>query len=102
MTFRITFVQRGNDRWYCDLERIGSQDISLGLYTGPDGRGLFVDDDSAHVQALLSEDQFRIPPESAKDVATREFSRALVALGWGPEVDRHGAVVEPPTDSRRP
>lgn len=100
MTFRIAFVRRGDDRWYCDLERISNRDTSLGLYTGPDGRGLFVDDNKGNVQALLSEGEFGIPAEAAKDVVKRQFAAALVALGWGPEMNRHGVVVEQPAHRR--
>ena len=49
------------------------------------------------VCTLLSEDQFRISPDAAKEEATVEFARALVALGWGPEMNRREIVIERPT-----
>ena len=94
MTFRINFVQRGGDRWYCDLDCISDRNAALGLYTGPEGHGLFVAANEGNGQAILPEDEFRIPPESAKDAAKRKFSMALVALGWGPELDRYGSSVD--------
>ena len=94
MALRINFVQHGDDRWYCDAELIGDHDISLGLYTGPGGHGLLMEDEKGLVRILLDEATFWIPAAAGKKQAAAEFAAGLVSLGWGPEIDHHGLVIQ--------
>jgi hypothetical protein len=99
MTFRIdtvSFVTRENSPWYgrvtFDIKGIeGRGEYGL-LCATPDG--LFLAQ-SAELELLVP--TFRIPEGADKQAASRLLAEALHTLGWGPEVDQAGNIVNSKT-----
>ncbi len=94
MTFRINFIQHDGAQWFCDVERIDGGRTTVELYTDRAGRGLMVEDVKGNKEPLIPEDSLLIPPGSSSHEASVTIASALVMLGWGPEIDRHGVVVQ--------
>ena len=102
MTIRIDQVRQKGDLWEFDIKGIQGQGVYGSLVTGDDGRGLYI----KHLrfdlpsppyferEDLVSPETFHIPAGTSPTEASRLAAQALVALGWGPEVDQHNRLLQ--------
>ena len=99
MTIRIASIQalRTDDRyWYqCGLDGIGSTGTRARVFTGPDGKGLYFADAGPVVQ-LLDARHFEIHRRLSRGDALHRIVAALMAVGWGPDVEHRDSISNNP------
>lgn len=99
MTFRIDSVEPGKWGWRINLKGLDGKGVYGRLVTAPDGHGLYVVDEdditrSKPGRQLLPEAEFATPRECSLDEAKQRVAKMLVRLGWGPEVNSAGRIID--------
>lgn len=99
MTFRIDHVFKQHSgiervgRWEWHIKGLGGHGIYCTLSTGANGHGLYLVNLPEHEQ-ILGPGLFAVPPEASYSEAKEILVKALLGMGWGPEVDQHNKMMK--------
>lgn len=95
MTFRIDRFGYEYGKWHFAFKGVEGKGIYGRLIVEPD-EGLVLDDAAEHERRVLVPGLI-ITEETNRQDASRIIARALHSLGWGPECDKNGNVVDSET-----